>query len=327
MEKTISIVIPNYNGAETIGKCLEAAFASEYKNFDVVVVDDCSDDNSIEIISRFPCKLVRLEHRSGASKARNTGALSCSSEIIFFTDADCLLRPDALSTANRALASTGPDVVLGGTYTLVPHDQMFCSIFQSVFVNYSETKKPENPDYIAAHAMIMYTDTFKQSGGFPEIFLPIMEDLEFSHRLRRSGIRFRMIPEIQVEHIFNFSLVRSLSNAFRKTRYWVMYSQKNRDMLTDSGTASVELKFNVFSYALIFLLIAAWLISRNTLMLYLIPVITACNILISRNLIKAFFKAKGGRFAGAAFLYYTVLYPIPVGTGTIAGLISNLARK
>ena len=50
MNKRISVIIPNYNGSSTIGRCLEAAFSSEYDNFEVIVTDDYSTDNSVEII-------------------------------------------------------------------------------------------------------------------------------------------------------------------------------------------------------------------------------------------------------------------------------------
>ena len=89
MERRISVVIPNYNSADTIGKCLRAVFASKYSNFEVIVVDDFSTDNSVEIIKTFPCRLICLEERSGTSKARNTGAQESAGEFIFFTDADC----------------------------------------------------------------------------------------------------------------------------------------------------------------------------------------------------------------------------------------------
>ena len=323
MEKRISVVIPNYNGAKTLDKCLKSAFDSQYSNFEVVVVDDYSSDNSVEIIRRFPCKLIRLEQRSGASKARNTGALNSSGEIIFFTDADCLLQPDTLSLVNRAYASAGPDVVVGGTYTTIPYDEQFFSIFQSVFVNYSETKELLNPDYIAAHAMVINAGTFRKSGGFPEVFLPIMEDLEFSHRLKRSGVTLRMAPDIQVRHIFNFSLTGSLRNAYKKTMYWVMYSQKNKDLLTDSGCASVELKYNVFSCFLNILLIALYLVLHYSVLLYVFPIIIISNILVSRRQIAAFYRAKGMLFAVTAYIYYSILYPLPIGLGTISGVIKN----
>ncbi len=327
MEKKISIVIPNYNGAKTIGKCLTAAFSSNYSNFEVIVVDDCSDDNSVEIIKGFPCKLLRLKERTGSSRARNTGGNNCSGDIIFFTDADCLVKSDTLSIINNTYISLDQDVVIGGTYTAIPYDRQFCSIFQSVFVNYSETKKIHNPDYIAAHAMCIYTETFKKSGGFPEVFLPIMEDIEFSHRLKRSGIKLRMNSDIQVRHIFDFSLNRSIRNAFRKTRYWVIYSRKNKDMLTDSGTASYELKFNVCSFFVNIILVSSWLLLSNSIFLAAAAGITLCNLFINRMMFEAFFRAKGGLFAVAAILFYMIIYPLPIGAGTVDGIISNDLRR
>lgn len=327
MERHISVVIPNFNRASTIGECLKAAFASKYENFEVVVADDYSEDGSIEIIKRFPCKLIRLESRSGASKARNTGAQNSKGEIIFFIDADCLLQEDTLSIVNGTYSETGPDVVIGGTYTRIPHDKGFFNIFQSVFVNYSETRDSANPDYIAAHAMAVNAEIFRKSGGFPKDFLPIIEDVEFSHRLRRSGCALIMNPDIQVRHIFDFSLVRSLRNAFKKTCYWVMYSLKNRDLLVDSGCASAELKINVFSYCLNLFLLLSWGLSHKAEILFTVAVVLMINIFVSRRLFRAFFDTKGALFAGLAVLYYIALYPLPISAGTFAGLIKYLSDR
>ena len=196
MEKRISILIPNYNMAAALGKCLEAAFASNYGNFEVVVVDDCSNDNSIEVIEKYPCKLIRLKERAGTSIARNTGANNSSGELIFFIAADCLLLKDTLSIINSTFSGLRPEVVVGGTYTCLPYDNLFCSIFQSVFVNYFETKKCESVDYIAAHAMVIDARKFRESGGYPDFYLPIREDVAYGHKLRAMGCRLTMNPEI-----------------------------------------------------------------------------------------------------------------------------------
>jgi glycosyltransferase involved in cell wall biosynthesis len=135
MTVSVSIIIPNRNGGATIGKCLEAAFSSGYKDFEVIVVDDFSVDQSVEVIRRYPCKFLQLAKHSGASRARNVGADHSSGDILFFTDADCLLNEDALTIAVESLSSAGPNVVLGGTYTIRPVDQTFFSRFQSVFIN------------------------------------------------------------------------------------------------------------------------------------------------------------------------------------------------
>ncbi|HWR72893.1 MAG TPA: glycosyltransferase family A protein, partial [Nitrospirota bacterium] len=132
-ENLISVIIPVHNGEATIGKCLEAVFASRYARFEVIVVDDRSTDDSPDIIGRYPCRLVRLETHAGASAARNAGARQSTGEYLFFIDADCVLQEDTLSRVNSALAGAGPAVV-GGTYTPLPFDSGFFSTFQSVFI-------------------------------------------------------------------------------------------------------------------------------------------------------------------------------------------------
>jgi glycosyltransferase involved in cell wall biosynthesis len=326
MADFVSIIIPNYKGAATIARCLEAALASRYPRFEVIVVDDCSSDNSVEIIDQFPCKLVRLESHAGASRARNVGAAHSKGDILFFTDADCILKEDTLAHASKALAAAGTDVVIGGTYTRIPFDNDFFSLFQSVFINYSETKRLTNPDYVATHAMVVNAELFRDKSGFTEDFLPILEDVEFSHRLRRSGCKLAVNPAIQVRHIFNFSLSRSFANAFNKSMYWTIYSINNKDLFADSGTASVELKTNVLAYFLIVLLLPVFLITQSTIVLVIIGFILGINLLISRRLLLMFYRAGGSVFFISAALYYLFLYPLPVGAGAMLGAIKNFMR-
>ncbi len=323
---TISVIIPNRNGSATISKCLEAALASRYPKYEIVVVDDCSEDNSVEIINQFPCKLIRLDKPSGASKARNIGALNSRGDILFFTDADCLLRADTLSLVASTLSESAPDTVIGGTYSPIPYDHRFFSIFQSVFIHYSETKKPESPDYIATHAMAMDADVFKKMGGFSEDFLPILEDVELSHRLRRSGYRLIINPHILVQHIFNYSLIGSLRNGIRKSMYWTMYSIKNKDLLADSGTASVELKINVASQLVNLVLLVLWILSRQSAFLYPLPLIVAVNVSINARLLRAFYAAKGFMFACWALTYHVTIYCMAVAAGALAGILKNYFR-
>ena len=230
---SISVIIPNHNGEKTIGRCLDAAFASQYSNFEVIVVDDCSTDSSTTVIEKYPCRLIRLSAHGGASKARNTGAQNSTDEVLFFIDNDCLLQSDTLTKAAGAYQEEGPGVIIGGTYTQLPYDQKFFSIFQSVYIHYSETKNTLNPDYVATHAMLIAKDLFQKSGGFNEQFMPILEDVEFSHRLKKMGAKLRMVPEIQVQHIFDFTLAGSMRNGIKKSKYWSIYSIKNRDLLSD----------------------------------------------------------------------------------------------
>jgi glycosyltransferase involved in cell wall biosynthesis len=322
MVDLVSIIIPVRNGAATIGRCLEAALDSRYERFEVIVVNDGSDDDTAEIIKSFPCTLVELPGPSGVSRARNIGAHHSHGDILFFTDADCLLNEDAVAIAVATLTAAGRDAVVGGTYTLEPADDRFFSAFQSVFVNYAESRGRDNPDYIPAHAMVLYSDTFETSEGFSEVFLPILEDVDFSHRLRRTGHRLIMDPRIQVRHVFDYSLPGSVSNGFKKSKYWTIYSIHNRDLLADSGTASRALKLDVATLFASILAVPFAVSTGNVWILVIIAVLMAINITVNRDLLRGFYRARGLAFAFAAAAYYLLVYPLVVGAGGFAGLLS-----
>lgn len=324
MKHFISIIIPNYNGSQTIGKCLESIFTCSDDDREVIVVDDCSNDDSVDIIRKYPCKLIRLEQHAGASAARNAGASNSKGTILFFIDADCLLQENTLSIVRKNLAEHPPDVVIGGTYTPAPHDPGFFSLFQSVFIHYSETKNSGNPDYLATHALVIHTETFEHIGGFTENFLPIIEDVEFCHRLRRAGYRLVMDPDLQVRHIFNLSFVKSLRNAVRKTRYWTEYSLGNRDLFADSGAASREIKIQGVTWLVTVLLTPLFLVSGDRGFLMPLPLLWGASIFANRHLFSAFIKKGSASFALMAGVYYTMVYPAAVWTGFFRGVIRRL---
>jgi GT2 family glycosyltransferase len=323
----ISVIIPNYNGAATIAKCLEAALASNYDHFEVIVVDDGSEDSSVAVIKKFPCRLIQLAKRGGAAAARNAGAAHSHGEILFFTDADCVLTVDAVATAALAMATHGPHTIIGGTYTMKPYDQGFFNSFQTIFIHHSETKHAENPDYIATHALVITRSLFAKSGGFPKDFMPILEDVEFSHRMKKKGYRLYMHPHILVRHIFNYSFGKSMRNAVKKSKYWTLYSMRNRDLTTDSGTASIELKTCVLSLLLISILTATACWLKNFIPLLAAAGIFGYTLSINGKLLRAFYATEGFAFFVRAFLYYIFIYPLAVATGAGLGILLYVTGK
>jgi len=326
MPPLISVVIPVRNGRTTIGRCLEAAFASDFQDFEVVVADDGSTDDTVRLIAGYPkAKLIKLVQHKGAAGARNAGAAAASGEILFFIDADCLLQPDAIRNAAMAMAGADPNKVIGGTYTLAAPGESFYGKFQSAFIHHSETKYPGNPDYIASHALVIRAATFRASGGFPEQFMPIIEDVEYAHRLRRTNHQLVMDPRILVRHVFNFTLRRSLRNAFRKSRFWTRYSLHNQDVFTDSGTASFELKAATATLGATLLLLSLWLLVGDffggSYWLWPLPILWAGNLIISWGLLRAFYRAGGIGLLLPCLLYYLAVYPLPVGLGAVVGIL------
>jgi glycosyltransferase involved in cell wall biosynthesis len=115
-QPAISVVIPVCNGAETLHACLESVYRSAFSDFEVVVVDDGSVDGTAAVARSFPCKLLQLPKNLGAATARNTGARESHGPILFFLDADILIRPETLGTIVRALAEWADVDALFGSF-------------------------------------------------------------------------------------------------------------------------------------------------------------------------------------------------------------------
>lgn len=109
---TISVVIPVFNGERTIGACLQAVLAQDYPRgrLEVIVVENGSTDATSAVVARHPVTLLHSAKR-GPAAARNVGIASAGGEIVAFTDADCLPRPEWLTQ----LVQPYRDACIGGT--------------------------------------------------------------------------------------------------------------------------------------------------------------------------------------------------------------------
>ena len=96
----ISVIIPLYNKEKIIERTIQSVLSQDYDDFELIVVNDGSTDNSAEIVRKVQDSRLRLLHQEngGPSKARNTGAKHAQGEWIVFLDADDELLPDALNT-------------------------------------------------------------------------------------------------------------------------------------------------------------------------------------------------------------------------------------
>jgi len=97
--ESVSVIIPAYNASAYLGQAIESVLAQTYQNFEIIVVDDGSTDETPQIIERFG-KAVQSIHQSnqGLSGARNTGIRNSNTEIIALLDADDLWEPEFLES-------------------------------------------------------------------------------------------------------------------------------------------------------------------------------------------------------------------------------------
>jgi glycosyltransferase involved in cell wall biosynthesis len=329
MQAEVSIVIATYNAESFLPLCLEAALSCGYDPLEVVVVDDASTDDTARIAERYPVKLIRHDTSGGAAVARNRGAREASGEILFFTDHDCLIQPGAVDRAVDALRREG-DVIVGGTYTLVPYDsQRFSASFQSLHVHYFETKHRE-PDYVAAHALAVSRELFLRVGGFEEadsfaVRDGFGKDVQLCHRARSAGHRILADPSIQVQHIFGFNFRLSLLNAFSKSRLWTNMALADGSLVVDSGSASTEMKLSAPTLLLGVTAGVAGAIGQSAPLAAVGGILVLASVALNTPFYSFIRRARGlGFMLGSIAFYSLMLLVILAGSGV--GIVQHLLR-
>ncbi len=104
----ISIIINNYNYGRFINESIESALSQQYRNLEVIVVDDGSTDNSRQIISSFGDRIKSIyQDNAGQASAFNTGFRASRGHIVIFLDSDDILLPTAAEKAAEVLSDSG----------------------------------------------------------------------------------------------------------------------------------------------------------------------------------------------------------------------------
>ncbi len=112
-----SIIIPLYNCQDTIAKCIESIISQSFSDFEIVVIDDGSEDLSFSVCQKYEQdERLRLYRKTngGVSSARNLGVIKSVGEYVIFVDSDDCLCEEALKQLSEFIKRSDPDVVISG---------------------------------------------------------------------------------------------------------------------------------------------------------------------------------------------------------------------
>ena len=104
-----SIIVPVYNTEKYLKRCLDSIKSQTFKDYEVIIVNDGSTDNSSDIISKYPYKVINQDNQ-GLSMARNNGVKKTSGDYLIFLDSDDYIEKGLLKEINNSL-SNNPDLV------------------------------------------------------------------------------------------------------------------------------------------------------------------------------------------------------------------------
>lgn len=198
----VSVIIPVYNNARTVAACVRSVVANTYPDYEVVVVDDGSDDGTAEIVDALEgCRLLRLESNRGVSYARNQAVANSDGSLLLFTDGDCIVTSDWIErwVAVHEQASEGHPRLVGGTGSMA----VFGSYWQRADVfalfGYHVSGPSRVLDGLITANSILERTAFDQVGGFDNN-LRREEDRDLGLRLVRAGYELRYYPGITIRH-------------------------------------------------------------------------------------------------------------------------------
>lgn len=123
MELLVSVIVPAYNAEKFVGETLDSILGQTYRNFEVIVIDDCSKDGTYAVLEEYAAKDERVrifknEKNSGVSETRNRGVALAQGELVAFLDSDDVWYEDKLRQQVE-LMRANPDCPLA--YTGVAH--------------------------------------------------------------------------------------------------------------------------------------------------------------------------------------------------------------
>ena len=112
-----SVVVLTHDSEKTIRRCLDALLSQTYKDFELIIIDDCSTDKTRDILDSYEDKRIRIflnQIQFGIAKSRNRGLRESKEKLIFFTDSDCIPSKRWLELGIKSIKNN--DIVTGTTF-------------------------------------------------------------------------------------------------------------------------------------------------------------------------------------------------------------------
>jgi len=254
MAASISVIVPVYNSAGYLRKCLEHLRRSSVSDYECIVVDDGSTDTSADVARQFGVTVLSTDRRRGPAFARNLGAKSAKGEILFFIDADVCVASNTLDRVSANFEQDPDLAAVMGSYDDEPDSQDFLSLYKNLMHCYVHHNSRREACTFWSGCGAIRKRVFHEASGFDESYdRPAIEDIELGYRLKSAGKKLALDTSILVRHLKRwsfFGLVKT--DILDRGIPWTELILRDRHLPND---LNLQLSQRV-SVALVFLLIA-----------------------------------------------------------------------
>lgn len=324
----LSVVIPAHNDGVKLTRCLEAVRASDYADYECIVVDDGSTEEIHAVAAPFGARVIRVSDGArGPAHARNAGSAASAGDILVFVDADVVIAPDTLRRFAADFEQHPEVSAVFGSYDDAPAVADFISQYKNLFHHFVHQEARVEAATFWSGCGAIRRDIFLSAGGFDEVRYrrPSIEDIELGYRLRAAGHRIMLDKQIQVKHLKRWTL-RGLmkTDIFDRgvpwTRLILEYKNLPNDLnLNIEQRVCAVLAGGMWLYlaGMVFFLDAG----RWPLLAWPLLIAALFIVALNRRLYAFFAERRGVAFAIAAFplhlLYYSYnLFALALGTAS-----------
>lgn len=325
----VSVIIPVKNGNKTLGACLRSIKRSYFKNIEIIVVDDHSTDNSVEIAESYDCKVLQSVEGDGANRARNFGAKNAKGDILVFIDSDVVIKRDTILTIVETLQDGGVDAVVG-IYTTRHRHENLVSQYKNLWIRYSYLKSPPAIDWLFGAISGVKRDVFDKIGGFNVELLAHHgnDDIELGKRFKQANLTIVLNLDIEVEHLKNYTLWSFIKNEFNRSLGFAKLATslgETKNSVT-KGFANIYPTF-VISTLYSFIVIGILALALTGIIDYPFLLLTFGIYLLMNIRFLNYLEQVRGLFAMVAMIPILFIDNVVCFIGSIAGIIRGLGAK
>ena len=165
----VSVIVPVYNAEKSIVLCLEALLQQNYSDYEIIVVDNGSDDTTCDIVGRYESVRLLFQNEIQSSyAARNIGIANATGELLAFTDADCIPESDWLCRGVHNFEEMGCDMLGGRVNFIYSQRPTGAEIYDSL-VNMQNHKCIPERGVAKTANFFAKKAVFEKVGMFPEV--------------------------------------------------------------------------------------------------------------------------------------------------------------
>jgi len=213
----VSVIIVNYNGKTYLEKCLESLMKINYKNYEIILVDNNSTDTSIEFVKNtYPSiTIIKLNDNYGFAEPCNIGAKNAKGELLLFLNNDTEVNSNFLGEMVKVLEHD-PKIAICQSLLVKTNGEIdssgdFVDVLGRAYSSKNKVNEVKKILSARGASMLVRKDSFWDLGGFDKKFFASFEDVDLGWRAWIWGYQIVLVPNSVVYHKGGETIKHNLS--------------------------------------------------------------------------------------------------------------------